>query len=203
MRCEAARERASTRWSAPVTAYSQCLRNVPIAQIGSSSEDAADDKDTDFEPDAGIKRKPNTRLTNTKSQKLLQPLTSKPGNAADVSSWSMNVRNCVAFPRDISAEMAAFLEKNGFSMSMYLHTQEVKLCGQGTVTMNDTCLIISKKQGARNPSIPNEYFWDQIQFIKSTMGSDGTRHICFQNENGLIITFDMDGLLGDYSRFRT
>ena len=88
-------------------------------------------------------------------------------------------------------------------MSMYLHTQEVKLCGQGTVTMNDTCLIISKKQGARNPSIPNEYFWDQIQFIKSTMGSDGTRHICFQNENGLIITFDMDGLLGDYSRFRT
>ena len=180
-----------------------CVRNAPFAQVGSSSEDAADDKDTDFEPDAGSKRKTNTRPNNTKTQKLLQPLTSKPGNAADVLSWSMTVKNCVAFPGDISAENEAFLEKNGISMSMYRHMQEVKLCGQGTMTMNDTCLTISKKLGVRShAAIPNEYFWEQILFMKSTMGSDGVRHICFQSDQGLVITFDMDGLLGDYSRFR-
>jgi hypothetical protein len=178
-----------------------CVRNAPFAQVGSSSEDAADDKDTDFEPDTGSKRKPNTRPNNTKSQKLLQPLTSKPGNAADGLSWSMTVKNCVAFPGDISAENEAFLEKNGISMSMYRHMQEVKLCGQGTMTMNDTCLTISKRQGFR-AAIPSEYFWDQILVMKSTMGSNGVRHICFQSDQGLVITFDMDGLLGDYSRFR-
>lgn len=88
-------------------------------------------------------------------------------------------------------------------MSMYRHMQEVKLCGQGTVTMNDTCLTISKKLGVRShAAIPNEYFWDQILVMKSTMGSGGVRHICFQSDQGLVITFDMDGLLGDYSRFR-
>ncbi len=176
---------------------------MPFAQVGSSSEDAADDKDTDFEPDAGSKRKSNTRPTNTKAQKPLQPLTSKPGNAADDLSWSMTVKNCVVFPRDISAENEAFFEKNGIPLSMYTYTQEVKLCGQGTMTMNDTCLTFSKKQGVRShAAIPHEYFWDQILVMKSTMGSDGVRHICFQSDQGLVITFDMDGLLGDYSRFR-
>jgi predicted SAM-dependent methyltransferase len=113
----------------------------------------------------------------------------------------MTVKNFVAFPGDISAENEAFLEKNWISMSMYRHMQEVKLCDQGTMTMNDTCLTISKMQGFR-AAIPNEYFLDQILMMKSMMGSGGVRHICFQSDPGLIITFDMDGLLGNYSRFR-
>ena len=69
------------------------------------------------------------------------------------------------------------------------------------MTISDTCLTISKRQGFR-AAIPNEFFLDQILMMKSTMGSDGVRRICFQSDQGLVITFDMDGLLGDYSRFR-
>jgi hypothetical protein len=174
--------------------------------VDSSSEDAADDDDTDFELDSGSKRKRNIR-PNAKPQKESKVLLSKPGDAAEVQSWTMKVDNCVVFAGKISEELQNFLQKHDLC-AMYTrggHTQEVKLCpGKSTVTLNDTCLTFSKTNPTMKQKIPAVYFWDRMQFMKSTRGSgDGIRNICFQNDDGLVITFDMDGLMGDYSKFKT
>jgi len=138
--------------------------------VSSSSEDAADDKDDDFEPEGKNKR----------SKK--QPVKNKAGNAADVSSVSIPFTKGVVNPRNPSPEMKQFLEDGGLTWAIYeLQCKELNP-GEGTMVLNDTSLSLNFK---RRHSIAdqgfNNFFWENIVSMRSSGAKDaGKRDVVFQ-----------------------
>jgi hypothetical protein len=174
-----------------------------LAQVDSSSEDAFDDKDLDFEPGKAVKRKSARNGIST-----LQPLKSRPGNAAEAPCISFKYTKYVINPRSMTKEMREFLERCEVHMQSYEHTKELSVSHSGSVMINEDCgFSLSRTNGAKSAGVPTEFAWEDIQCIKSFRGKvedkPGERMICFQSENGCVHTFIIDGLAGDYSKFRS
>ncbi len=169
-----------------------------FAQVDSSSEDAADDNDSDFELGrGGTKRKAAAKAPGT-----TQPLKNKPGNAAEATSFSFRYSKYVVNPKDISQDVKQFLERAGVSWSTYTDFMpEIRVSHSGNMVMNEECFSLSRN-ARKQSTVPNEWTWADIQCMKSNKGSDAERVICFQTVDGLVHTMTIDGLAGDYSRFR-
>ena len=139
-------------------------------QVSSSSEDAADDKDDDFEPEGKNKR----------SKK--QPVKNKAGNAADVSSVSIPFTKGVVNPRNPSAEMKQFLVEGGLTWAIYeLQCKELTQ-GDGTMVLNDNALSLNfKRRNSISDQGFNKFFWENIDSMRSSGAKDaGKRDVVFQ-----------------------
>jgi hypothetical protein len=190
--------------TAAVGVCARAIRNSSLAQIGSSSEDAADDDDDDFEPMPGTKRKSAKAPKQTNSA---QPLQSKPGTASADTGASIKFANCVVNPKiaNMSRTTMQFLTQvspNLMDTYEQFASHEVQYCKAGHFTISDGGIVFSKRTG-RNISLPYEFGYDDISSIKTCRGDAETRHICFQTQEGLIFTLDIECAMGDYSRFRT
>jgi hypothetical protein len=162
-----------------------------VGQVDSSSEDAADDRDVDFEPESRCKRP------------RVQPLRSKPGFAAEGFSVSIPFSKCLVNPKNPNQETKHFLECSiGLSWSAYVMNQELAL-GSGCIVLNDTSIEIQSRSAKKNRAVPTQLFWEDISFIMSTRGENAIRHVVFQNTLGLVYALDIDGFQGNYSKFRS
>jgi hypothetical protein len=196
------------RWSlmaAPSAMSHATFAHAHLAQVDSSSEDAFDDKDMDFEPAKAVKRKSAGNALST-----LQPLKSRPGNAAEAPCISFKYTKYVINPKSISmtSEMREFLERCEVPMQSYELAMELSVAHSGSVMITEDCgFSLSRKGGGKTGGVPTEFAWGDIQCIKSFRGRNdekpGERVICFQSENGCVHTFTIDGLSGDYSKFRS
>ena len=122
------------------------------------------------------------------------------GGGAD-GCISIPFTKCVVNPRDMDADMRQFLENAGLAWSAYLHAHEMQYSTRGTMHLNESGMSLTKS--LKNQSIPNEFSYDDISCIKTTMGGDETRHVVFQTLQGLIFALDIKCASGDYSKFRT
>lgn len=176
-----------------------CLSFIcsPRAQVSSSSEDAADDVDEDFEPEPGKKRK----LSRKQGPRISQPALNKQGGGGAGSGISIPFTKCVVNPKDMGADMKQFLENAGVTWSAYVHQTEMQYSMRGTMHLNESGMSLTKS--LKNQSVPNEFCYDDISCIKTTMGGDETRHLVFQTLQGLIFALDIKCASGDYSKFRT
>jgi hypothetical protein len=184
-------------------AFARAIRKSSLPQIESSSEDAADEDDDDFEPMQGTKRK---TAKAPKPRNCVQPLQSKPGTASQVTSASIKFTNCVINPKtlNMSHRTLQFLSRICPSLleTYEFASHEVQYCKAGHFTISDGGIIFSKRTG-RNHSLPYEFGYDDISSIQTCSGDGETRHFCFQTQEGLIFTLDIECAMGDYSRFRT
>ena len=167
------------------------MRPVMPAQIESSSEDAADadDNDDDFEPEGGRKR----------ARK--QPARSKVGSAAEVFDVRVPFKKCIINPHNPHPEIKRFLEGNGLQWEIYQLQCPQLNSGDGTMLMNSTSIKFDLK---KRSTVESHHFWDGITGIKSLFVADGEmlRNVVFQTTQGLVFSVEVDGMLGDYSRFR-
>lgn len=160
------------------------MRPVMPVQAKSSSEDAADADDNDdvFEPD-GRKR-----------------ARSKVGSAAEVSDVRVPFKKCIINPHNPHPEMKRFLEGNGLTWEIYKLQGPQLNPGDGTMLMNSTSIKFDFKKRSK---IDSHLFWDGITRIKSIFVADSEmRNVVFQTTQGLVYSVEVDGMLGDYSRFR-
>jgi hypothetical protein len=180
------------------------LSNFPRVQIGSSSEDAADDNDDDFEPGGKAKGAKKQRQRNS-----LQPLQSRPGSTAEIPSSVVKFTNCVVNPRIMCKEIQQFLERAGLNSSIYEFSTEIQNSKNGVIVMCDTGFVLKHDpKQRRTQAVPHEFVFDDISCIKSVKGDAAKgntelRHVCFQTTQGLVFALDIECATGDYSRFRT
>ena len=166
------------------------MRPVMPAQIESSSEDAADadDNDDDFEPEGGHKR----------ARK--QPARSKVGSAAEVFDVRVPFKKCIINPHNPLPEIKRFLEGNGLQWEIYTMQCAQLNSGDGTMLMNGTSIKFDLKKKSK---VESHFFWDSITRIKSIFVADSEmRNVVFQTSQGLVYSVEVDGMIGDYSRFR-
>ncbi len=105
-------------------------------------------------------------------------------------------------PKNVGDEMREFLERAGLSWTMYnTYMEEIQVSHNGTMMTNEEGFSLSTNR-KRQSGVPSDFAWADIQCIKSNKGSDGERIICFQSVNGLVHTLAIDGLMGEYSKFR-
>ncbi len=121
--------------------------------------------------------------------------------AAAFPPISIPFTKCVVNPRDMSADVKQFFESTGLVWCAYLHQPEMEYSASGTIRLSETGLTLTKSR--RSQSIPNEFGYEDISCIKTTIGSDEIRHVYFQTSLGHIFTLDVRCGSGDYSKFRT
>ena len=136
---------------------------------------------------------------------MSQPALTKQGGGGGgggaEGTISIPFTKCVVNPREMGTDMRQFLENAGMSWAAYCHQHELQYSLSGTIHMNESGMTLTKSR--RNQSIPNEFLYQDISCIKTTMGGDETRHVVFQTTQGLIFALDIKCASGDYSKFRT
>ena len=166
------------------------MRPVMPAQVESSSEDAADSDDNgdDFAPEGGHER--------VRAQRA----RSKVGSAAEVFDVRVPFKKCIINPHNPHPEIKRFLESNGLQWEIYTMQCFQLNVGDGTMLMNGTSFKFDLKKKSK---VESHFFWDGITRIKSFFVADSEmRNVVFQTSQGLVYSVEVDGMIGDYSRFR-